>query len=211
MVIRYEPDQPAHLRYTVDPGFLTPQVRTEVVTIGRLINAFSGWELNSCEALVKNGTVYPIDYANADIWITSLHYYFVSDQPVRPAELSGVLRSAGTVRDQGPASGAGWTGTRYGNRHRIRGPAGTGPPPGDDHGAGTGHDEGPRVRRLRRASPCHRASRHPGRVHQQSVPGILVLTVLEQTGASGSGRRVATRPFGIWPFDYPERTRGVCL
>jgi hypothetical protein len=40
-------------------------------------------------------------------------YGFVSDQPVRPAELSGVLRSAGTVRQAGPASGPGWTGTRY--------------------------------------------------------------------------------------------------
>jgi hypothetical protein len=40
-------------------------------------------------------------------------YGFVSDQPVSPAELSGVLQSAGTVRDEGPASGPGWTGTRY--------------------------------------------------------------------------------------------------
>jgi hypothetical protein len=40
-------------------------------------------------------------------------YGFVSDQPVSPAELSGLLRSAGAVRDAGPASGPGWTGTRY--------------------------------------------------------------------------------------------------
>jgi hypothetical protein len=40
-------------------------------------------------------------------------YGFVSDQPVRPVELSGVLRSAGTVREVGSASGSGWTGTRY--------------------------------------------------------------------------------------------------
>jgi hypothetical protein len=38
---------------------------------------------------------------------------FVSDRPVSPAELSGVLRSAGTVRAAGAASGPGWTGTRY--------------------------------------------------------------------------------------------------
>lgn len=30
-------------------------------------------------------------------------YGFVSDQPVSPAELSGLLRSAGAVRDAGPA------------------------------------------------------------------------------------------------------------
>jgi hypothetical protein len=40
-------------------------------------------------------------------------YGFISDQPVSPAELSGVLQSAATVRDAGPASGPGWTGTRY--------------------------------------------------------------------------------------------------
>lgn len=40
-------------------------------------------------------------------------YGFVTDQPVSPAELSRVLRSAGTVREVGSASGPGWTGTRY--------------------------------------------------------------------------------------------------
>jgi hypothetical protein len=49
-----------------------------VVTIGRLVNAFFRWEFNSCETLVKDGEVYPIDYANAcpDVALTSLHYYF---------------------------------------------------------------------------------------------------------------------------------------
>jgi hypothetical protein len=48
------------------------------MTIGRLVNAFFRWELNSCETLVKDGEVYPIDYANAcpDLALTSLHYYF---------------------------------------------------------------------------------------------------------------------------------------
>jgi len=40
-------------------------------------------------------------------------YGFVTDRPVSPAELSGALRSAGTVREAGSASGPGWTGTRY--------------------------------------------------------------------------------------------------
>lgn len=40
-------------------------------------------------------------------------YDFVTGRPVTPAELSGVLRSAGTVRDEGSASGPGWTGTGY--------------------------------------------------------------------------------------------------
>jgi hypothetical protein len=78
MVMKFQPDQPMHLRYAVDHDFLSPQVGTEVVTIGRLVNAFFRWELNSCETLVKDGEVYPIDYANAcpDLALTSLHYYF---------------------------------------------------------------------------------------------------------------------------------------
>ena len=41
------------------------------------VNAFFRWEFNSCEMLVKDGMVYPIDYANAcpDVAVTSLHYY----------------------------------------------------------------------------------------------------------------------------------------
>jgi hypothetical protein len=78
MVMRFRPEQPMHLRYAVDHSFLSPQVGAEVLTIGRLVNAFFRWEFNSCETLVKGGDVYPIDYANAcpDVALTSLHYYF---------------------------------------------------------------------------------------------------------------------------------------
>jgi hypothetical protein len=78
MVMRFQPDQPMHLRYSVEHNFLSPQAGAEVVTIGRLVNAFFRWEFNSCETLVKDGQVYPIDYANAcpDVALTSLHYYF---------------------------------------------------------------------------------------------------------------------------------------
>jgi hypothetical protein len=78
MVMKFQPEQPMHLRYAVDHSFLSPQEGAEVVTIGRLVNAFFRWEFNSCETLVKDGEVYPIDYANAcpDVALTSLHYYF---------------------------------------------------------------------------------------------------------------------------------------
>jgi hypothetical protein len=78
MVMRFQPDQPMHARYAVDHSFLAPATGTEVVTIGRLVNAFFRWEFNSCETLVKGTEVYPIDYANAcpDVALTSLHYYF---------------------------------------------------------------------------------------------------------------------------------------
>ena len=78
MVMKFQPDQPMHLRYAVDHSFLSPQAGAEVVTIGRLVNAFFRWEFNSCETLVRGAEIYPIDYANAcpDVALTSLHYYF---------------------------------------------------------------------------------------------------------------------------------------
>jgi hypothetical protein len=78
MVMRFQPDQPMHLRYSVEHSFLTPEAGIEVTTISKLVNAFFRWEFNSCETLVKDGEIYPIDYANAcpDVSLTSLHYYF---------------------------------------------------------------------------------------------------------------------------------------
>lgn len=78
MVMRFDADRPMYDRYQVSHGFLAPETGLEVVTIGKLINAFFRWEFNSCETLVKGTEVYPIDYANAapDLALTSLHYYF---------------------------------------------------------------------------------------------------------------------------------------
>jgi hypothetical protein len=78
MVMDFDPDQPMHARYSVSHDFLDAATGDEVVTIGKLVNAFFRWEFNSCETLVKDGVVYPIDYANAcpDVALTSLHYYF---------------------------------------------------------------------------------------------------------------------------------------
>jgi hypothetical protein len=78
MVMNFDPDQPMHARYSVSHDFLDAATGEETVTIGRLVNAFFRWEFNSCETLIKDGVVYPIDYANAcpDVAITSLHYYF---------------------------------------------------------------------------------------------------------------------------------------
>jgi hypothetical protein len=78
MVMNFDPDQPMHARYSVSHDFLDAATGHETVTIGRLVNAFFRWEFNSCETLIKDDVVYPIDYANAcpDVAITSLHYYF---------------------------------------------------------------------------------------------------------------------------------------
>src|SRR3954465_1631209 len=78
MVMNFDPDQPMHGRYSASHDFLDAETGQETVSIGRLVNAFFRWEFNSCETLIKDGEVYPIDYANAcpDVAITSLHYYF---------------------------------------------------------------------------------------------------------------------------------------
>jgi hypothetical protein len=78
MSMAYDPDRPLHDRYQVRHDFLSPQLGHEVVTFSRVVNAFFRWEFNSSETIVKEGVMYPIDYANAspDVALTSLHYYF---------------------------------------------------------------------------------------------------------------------------------------
>ena len=78
MVMRFDPDQPMHARYSISHDFLDAATGAEAVTVGKLVNAFFRWEFNSCETLIRDSVVYPIDYANAcpDVAITSLHYYF---------------------------------------------------------------------------------------------------------------------------------------
>ena len=78
MVMNFRPDEPMHNRYAVAHGFLDEATGAEAITISQTVNAFFRWEFNSCEMLVRDGVVYPIDYANAcpDVAVTSLHYYF---------------------------------------------------------------------------------------------------------------------------------------
>ncbi len=77
-VVRYDPDAPLHARYMVDFHFLNGQEWLKAQRICRTINAFFGWDFNSCEMLRKDGVFYPIDFANAcpDSQVTSLHFHF---------------------------------------------------------------------------------------------------------------------------------------
>ena len=77
-VMWFDPDKPMYDRYQVKHDFLTPDQGFEVETISKVVNAFFRWEFNSCESIVREGEVFPIDYANAspDVAVTSLHYYF---------------------------------------------------------------------------------------------------------------------------------------
>jgi hypothetical protein len=76
--LHYDPSQPMHGRYQIDHNFLSPEKGNEARVITKVINAFFRWDFNSCEAILKDGLLQPIDFANAcpDIAITSLHYYF---------------------------------------------------------------------------------------------------------------------------------------
>ncbi len=78
MTMKYDPGQPQHLRYVIDHAFLSAEKGREARIITKTINAFFRWDFNSCEAILKNDILSPIDFANAtpDVAITSLHYYF---------------------------------------------------------------------------------------------------------------------------------------
>ncbi|MCB9899375.1 MAG: hypothetical protein H6825_15320 [Planctomycetes bacterium] len=76
--IRYDPSAPLHDRYEMTRDFI-PEADQQVLRDTTLtINTFFGWDFNSCEALLKDGVWYPIDFANAcpDSQVTSLHYHF---------------------------------------------------------------------------------------------------------------------------------------
>jgi hypothetical protein len=77
-VVRYQPDAALHDRYTMDRGFCTADEEQLLADTALTINAFFGWDFNSCEALHQGETWYPIDFANPcpDSQVTSLHYHF---------------------------------------------------------------------------------------------------------------------------------------
>ena len=77
-LIKYDPSAPLHDRYTMAKNFVTDDEAKVMRDTTLTINAFFGWDFNSCEALRKDGTWYPIDFANPcpDSQVTSLHYHF---------------------------------------------------------------------------------------------------------------------------------------
>ena len=77
-LVRYDPDAPLHGRYTVDFHFADGDEYAHVTALTRTINAFFGWDFNSCEVMRSEGVFHPIDFANAcpDSQVTSLHFHF---------------------------------------------------------------------------------------------------------------------------------------
>ena len=76
--VSYDPGAPLHDRYRMDVDFLSPEDASILEDMTLTINAFFGWDFNSCEALRQDGHWYPIDFANAcpDSQVTALHYHF---------------------------------------------------------------------------------------------------------------------------------------
>ena len=77
-LVRYEPGAALHDRYTMDRDFLSADEASLLRDTTLTINAFFGWDFNSCEALLKDHVWHPIDFANPcpDSQITSLHRHF---------------------------------------------------------------------------------------------------------------------------------------
>jgi hypothetical protein len=77
-VVNYDPSAPLHDRYRMDVGFLPEEDRSILYDMTMTINAFFGWDFNSCESLRRDGVWHPIDFANAcpDSQVTSLHFHF---------------------------------------------------------------------------------------------------------------------------------------
>ncbi len=76
--VKYDADAPLHDRYTMATDFMDQRDHDHMRKVTLTINAFFGWDFNSCEALRRNDVWYPIDFANAcpDSQVTSLHFHF---------------------------------------------------------------------------------------------------------------------------------------
>ena len=77
-VIAYDPEAPLHGRYTKDFDHLPDADIAHLRAVTLTVNAFFGWDFNSCECLAREGVWYPIDYANPcpDSQVTSLDRHF---------------------------------------------------------------------------------------------------------------------------------------
>lgn len=77
-IVLYDPAAALHDRYTITHDFVTEEERYLIEGMTLVINAFFGWDFNSCELLHKGEVWYPIDFANPcpDSQVTSLHYHF---------------------------------------------------------------------------------------------------------------------------------------
>ncbi|MBL8736412.1 MAG: hypothetical protein JNL12_08315 [Planctomycetes bacterium] len=77
-LMKYDASQPLHGRYTTARDFCSKEEEQVMADTCLTINAFFGWDFNSCEALRKDGTFFPIDFANPcpDNQVNSIHFHW---------------------------------------------------------------------------------------------------------------------------------------
>ena len=82
-LVSYDPSAPLHERYEPDldivaSGRITAKDAQLIRDTTLTINAFFGWDFNSCELIQKDSVWHPFDFANPcpDAQVTSLHVHF---------------------------------------------------------------------------------------------------------------------------------------